>query len=81
MNSLVPSSSWSFIRSLGLRALKAHWKNITTSWSISSNNISSSFEEEVHSLEEESWLELEDDILFTQVKMKKEKYFVVLKQW
>jgi hypothetical protein len=39
-----------------LRALKAHWKNITTSWSLSSNNISSS-------LEEESWLELEDEIL------------------
>jgi hypothetical protein len=39
-----------------LRALKAHGKNITTSWSLSSNNISSS-------LEEESWLELEDDIL------------------
>jgi hypothetical protein len=35
-----------------------------TSWYISSNDISSSLEEEVHSFEEESWLELEDDILF-----------------
>jgi hypothetical protein len=50
---------------LELRALKAHWKNITTSWSISSNNISSSLEEEVHSFQEESWFELEDDNLFT----------------
>jgi hypothetical protein len=62
---MVPSSSWSFRRILELRTLKAHWENITTYWSISSNNISSSLEEEVHSLEEESWLELEDDILFT----------------
>jgi hypothetical protein len=62
---MVPSSSWSFRRFLELRTLKAHWENITTYWSISSNNISSSLEEEVHSLEEESWLELEDDILFT----------------
>jgi hypothetical protein len=57
-NSPIPSSSWSFRRSSKLRALKTYWKNITTSWSISSNNISSS-------LEEESWLELEDEILFT----------------
>jgi hypothetical protein len=56
-----------------LRALKAHWKNLTTSWSVSSNNISSSLEEEVHALKEESWLELENDILFTCVKMKKKK--------
>jgi len=55
-NFLVHSSSWSVIRFLKLRTLKIHWKNITTFWSISSNNISSS-------LEEESWLELEDDIL------------------
>jgi hypothetical protein len=48
---------------LKLKTLKTHWKNITTFWSISSNNISSSLEEEVHSLEEESWLELEDDIV------------------
>jgi len=59
---LVPSSSWSFRRFLKLRTLKTHWKFITIFWSISSNNISSSLEE-VHSLEEESWLELEDDIL------------------
>jgi hypothetical protein len=44
-----------------LRALKAHGKNITTSWSLSSNNISSN--NISSSLEEESWLELEDDIL------------------
>jgi hypothetical protein len=48
-----------------LTTLKEYWKNITTSRSLSSNNISSSLEEEVHSVEEESWLELEDDILFT----------------
>jgi hypothetical protein len=46
-----------------LRALKAHWENITTSWSLSSNNISSL-------LEEESWLELEDDILSENEKTK-----------
>ncbi len=73
-NSLNPSSSWSFKRSSKLRTLQAHWKNITTSWSISSNNISSS-------LEEESWLELENNILFTWVKMERDKYFGVLKQW
>jgi len=46
-----------------LRALKAHWGNITTSWSLSSNNISSL-------REEESWLELEDDILSENEKTK-----------
>jgi hypothetical protein len=35
--------------------MKAHWINITISWSISSN-ISSTFEEE-------PWFELENDIL------------------
>jgi hypothetical protein len=64
-NFLDPSSSWSFRRFLELRTLKARWKNITTFWSISSNNISLSLEEKVHALEEESWLELEDNILFT----------------
>jgi hypothetical protein len=42
-----------------LTKLKAYWKNITTSWSLSSNNTLPSLAEEVHSLEEESWLELD----------------------
>jgi hypothetical protein len=54
--------------------LKTHWKNITKFWSISSNNIFSS-------LEEKSWHELEDNILFISMKMKREKYFGVLKLW
>jgi hypothetical protein len=36
--------------------LKTDWKNMRIFWSISSSL------EKVHSLEEESWLELEDDI-------------------
>jgi len=53
-------------KAFGVEKLKTHWKNITTSWSISSNNIFSS-------LEEKSWHELEDNILFIYMKMKRDK--------
>jgi hypothetical protein len=40
-------------------------------WSISSNNVFPSLEEELQSLLEESWFELEDDILFARMKLKR----------
>jgi len=58
-------------RSSKLKTLKAHWKNKSILWSISSNNVFPSLEEKLQSLLDESWFELEDDILCARVKLKR----------
>jgi len=72
MNKLFgPLTLITMARSSKLKTFKTHWKSKTISWSISWNNISSSFEENLQSLLEELWIELEDDILCARVEMKR----------